>query len=95
MFGEAVKIGGNGLDPHLDVGWTRAMLRSQQFLQRFQGRDAASGVLLAIAAAEATPPTTMLSTTIGKPPTKTANLPSKLHWMPNASLPGSAGPFGA
>ncbi len=42
-----------------------------------------------------TPPITSPSTTIGKPPTKTAKRPSKLHWMPKASLPGSAGPLGA
>src|SRR3984885_10863307 len=40
------------------------------------------------------PPTTSSSTTIGKPPTNTAKRPSKLHWIPNASLPGRAGPFG-
>ncbi|MCY1457167.1 hypothetical protein D9M71_744320 [compost metagenome] len=41
-----------------------------------------------------TPPITSPFTTMGKPPTNTANLPSKLHWMPKASLPGSAGPLG-
>ena len=71
------------------------MLRFQQFVQGLQAGDAAGGVLLAVAAARPMPPTTLPSTTIGKPPTKTANLPSKLHWMPKASLPGSAGPFGA
>jgi len=37
---------------------------------------------------------TSSSTTMGNPPTNTANLPSKLHWMPKASLPGKAGPLG-
>src|SRR6266508_2276519 len=41
-----------------------------------------------------TPPTTWPSTSMGKPPTKTANLPGCMAWMPNASLPGSAGPDG-
>src|ERR1051325_896760 len=41
-----------------------------------------------------TPPTTSPFTTTGKPPTNAAKRPSKLHWMPKASLPGSAGPFG-
>ncbi len=71
------------------------MVRSQQFLQRLQGRDAASGVLLVVAAAEADAADNLVVDDDRKAATNTANLPSKLHWMPNASLPGSAGPFGA
>src|SRR3990172_37373 len=40
------------------------------------------------------PPTTSPSTSMGKPPTKIANLPGCMAWMPKASLPGSAGPPG-
>src|SRR5574342_203062 len=40
------------------------------------------------------PPTTSPSTSTGNPPTKIANLPGCMAWMPKASLPGSAGPPG-
>src|SRR5712692_2452462 len=41
-----------------------------------------------------TPPTTSPSTSMGKPPTKIANLPGCMAWMPKASFPGRAGPDG-
>src|SRR5262245_18507679 len=40
------------------------------------------------------PPTTSPSTSTGNPPTKIANLPGCIAWMPKASFPGSAGPPG-
>src|ERR1700716_3775699 len=35
-----------------------------------------------------TPPTTSPSTSMGKPPTKIANLPGCMAWMPKASVTG-------
>src|SRR5262249_30990360 len=40
------------------------------------------------------PPTPPPSTSTGNPPTKIANLPGCMTWMPKASFPGSAGPPG-